>query len=330
MANFILIVLCCFLSFGIKADTGHAEKNRLRMIVSGGDLRPYAHIVRENHEEYARFRKLKYLYFKHAHYKDSLRWLKPNWIKIVALISALNDSEVPENSWVAWVDDDAVIDDFEHSLSIFDRYIQAYASDRIVEVIATEDCNKDIRFNTGVLLLRKNNLSRNLVNTWWERRPAPDFSIKDQAVLIDEVRAQDLELKGLFRVVPQREGDLNLNTFTDGYNDEKCSARSGDFVTQPAGSHDKAGLIFSRIADIQSRHPFPFGTRAYFYYGFVAHYVSTMRVFDLHPRSVPKMSLRGAKEFVVETLSSEEFHSALPVISVLTVVSFVVLFYMAQ
>ena len=156
-----------------------------------------------------------------------------------------------------------MIDDFEHKLSIFDRYIQTYASNGVVEVIAEKDCNELIRFNTGVLLFRKNSFSRSLVNSWWDHRLASKTPSKDQAMLIEVVKEQNLALAGKFKAVPQRENDLNINTFTEGYSLEECFAKPGDYVTQPAGSHDKLRHIFAKIADIQKKHARPLYQRLF-------------------------------------------------------------------
>ena len=332
MVNFILVAFLCIFSIGVKAQAGYGKAQQLRMIVSGGNPRPFVTHVLANHQHYASFRALKYKYFYYSEHLNYLGQLKPNWIKIIALKSALNDNDVPENSWIAWVDDDAVIDDFEHLLSIFDRYIQTYGANDLVKVIAAKDCNDKILFNSGVLIFQKGFFSRKLVDTWWEHRPKSDFSVKDQAKLIEVVKEQGLILSGIFKVVPQREHDLNLNTFTDGFDAESCSANPGDFVTQPAGAKDdhKTALVLAKIDDLQQRHPFGFLTRVYLGGDRFSQYISSFGIWDVHPKSYPKVSLRGVKQFVTETLNSEEFYKTLPVISVLTVISLLGVYCMVQ
>ena len=205
-------------------------------LISGGDYRPFSVNMLLNHGCYAKYRAFDFYFYSYAMFRSELCHLRKPWLKVLALTDAVNFERIPEEAWIIWIDDDMFINDFLHPESVLTRYLDVYAREDQVSLMVTTDCGGDA-LNTGVIFLKKNNFSRALLNDWWNLRPRQGNCHHDeQAKLISLVASKGYLDTGKVVVVPQRDFELNLNTFLAADDSMKCFARAGDYFSQPAGA----------------------------------------------------------------------------------------------
>ncbi len=158
------------------------QSKYVRSIYSGGDPRDYSEDIKQNHKEYTDFRGMGYQFHDLAQPNSAvikaLNGKQKYWAKIVILQQAMNDSNVPENSWVAWVDDDIVINDVNNSPAMMDRIIQAYGKDKSV-IVAKEDSDWAY-LNTGIMLIKKDQGGRDVLEKLMDKSQQSRFGKLDQ------------------------------------------------------------------------------------------------------------------------------------------------------
>ncbi|KEQ16901.1 hypothetical protein [Endozoicomonas numazuensis] len=209
-------------------------------IISGGNGRPFVKGVKQNHKAYACFRNYAYRYFPIKGYEQELGELRPHWLKVLVIREELNSGTLQDGSWLIWLDDDLFIRDFEGPTSIFEKYIQTFSNLDTV-LIATGDCDPFIMLNSGILIFKVGDRSREMVEEWWDSRPRQgNCHHDDQSRLIDLIQSG---YEPYVAVVPQRLDNLSLNTFLlffpSGGEDNDCYAQKGDFAMQPAGATEE-------------------------------------------------------------------------------------------
>ncbi len=235
-------------------------------IISGGNIREFVPHILKNHQTYASHRNYDYRYFNHSVFADYLGHLRPHWLKVLALENQLNQN-LQDGSWLIWLDDDVLINDFKQTESIFSRYIHTYSTPENC-LLVTADCDEHTLLNTGVLMFRVSECARDIVEQWWSLRPKKSNCHHDeQAKLIDFFYHNT---KPSIRVVPQRDNDFNMNTFMAKDTSRDCFARKDDYVTQPAGASEseknsvipkKAELIFNHYLLSSYKHDYQTDTQ---------------------------------------------------------------------
>ena len=303
-------------------------KGRPATLISGGDPRPFSADILLNHHEYAEFRYFKYHFYSYSQFKNELGHLRPHWLKVLALKDALSRSDNPEGSWIIWIDDDMYIDDFFHPESILDRYLDAYAVNDKTFLLATTDCEDSVLLNTGILFLKKNNFSRALLEDWWAYRPLEDNCHHDeQAKLIQLLKDRRYHESGEVVILPQRAGELNLNTFLAKDDSKECFARDGDFLSQPAGAttEEKVMRLSAKVAEFRKSRPLNFGHALYSTKLYLTEYFNSF-IYNL---KVPAVQLgRTISSSAYDILTSEELKMALPVITTLTLCTLTSVFFL--
>ncbi len=236
---------------GSLKEYGKASVSSVSVLVSGGDVREYTNRSILNHLSYTRYHGIPYIYDSGRKFKQLYPSLKMQWLKINLILELLNSVSIPENSWLVWVDDDMVLNDHTNKISMLDKYIHKYSGSASVLITSDTDLNdSDLyagRFNSGLMLVKKNNRARKLFSQWWsiryeaseELQVQSDFPPTQHALelLLSKV---DYEKSGVLKIIPQRDGDLNLNTFhhEPGYwgRHRLCGvARQGDSAIQHPG-----------------------------------------------------------------------------------------------
>ena len=66
-----------------------------------------------------------YMYGNVKNFRNRNRFLKAQWHKVQLLRDLLKDPFIPENIWIAWIDDDLVFNDC-NATSMIDKYIHHY------------------------------------------------------------------------------------------------------------------------------------------------------------------------------------------------------------
>lgn len=195
----------------------------LALIVSGGELCTFTNAVKANHEAYAKARGITYQYFESHLFFKKLRFVTArkerqtaHWYKVQLLKQLLAEDTIPENSYILYVDDDVILNDFTTTAPMFDKIIESYPQ---ASMILTYDLEDAPYINSGLIILKKNNAARRIIEQWWANRPkTPEdkgkYRFYDQDGLKKLIREDpEYSNKTTISVIPQRSGELNLNTF---------------------------------------------------------------------------------------------------------------------
>lgn len=263
----------CFhgISAFITDNDKHYLKNQISLIISGGDFRIFTGNILHNHLSYVDQQQLDYLFGDPFYFQTLYPYLKLQWFKVFLLNQIVNSDVLPENAWLAWIDDDLVLNHpTSNGDNIFDRYIMNYGNQ--ASVIITEDTNPwndypaASDFNTGVIIARKNSDARMILGQWWNLRPEDndeqwEYDPPTQHGLKLLVQKYPYHKTGELMIVPQRSGQLNMNTFHvfDNWgrnSDKKGIARQGDSAIQHPGiDHDerKHELICQTLKQAHSK-----------------------------------------------------------------------------
>lgn len=196
--------------------------NYIHTVISGGN-KPFSLLTAANHQAYAYARGMQYRYVIPEEYMEELGARRPYWMKVFALRDLLQCEHIPEGSWVMWLDDDIVITDFSNNAPMPDRYIKLFSKD--YQVLVTDDINK-AKLNTGIILVKKTEETRHLMQHWLFFSDHPVHGYEPQGKTLHEQEvlrnfmsdAMFTELNSelrLVKIVPSRRDDiaLNLNTF---------------------------------------------------------------------------------------------------------------------
>ncbi|MRI31704.1 hypothetical protein EOPP23_01675 [Endozoicomonas sp. OPT23] len=203
------------------------QSKYVRSIYSGGDPRDYSEDIKQNHKQYTDWRGMDYQFHDLSEsgspVMKALNGKQKYWAKIVILQQAMNDSNIPEGSWVAWVDDDIVINDVNHSPAMIDRIIQKHGEGKSV-IVAKEDSDWAY-LNTGIMLIKKDQGGRDVLENLMKKSDQSKFgkldqtkSFHEQGALKELYLGSDKDsagenLKRHVAVVPQRDEELNFNNF---------------------------------------------------------------------------------------------------------------------
>ncbi|MTI13139.1 hypothetical protein [Sansalvadorimonas verongulae] len=199
----------------------------VKLIISGG-TRPSAVMTRENHRAYATFRGIDYRFVHPFEFEEEMEDKQKYWLKVFALKKILECENIPYGSWVVWLDDDIVIDDYHEGPSMLDKYIDAFGHE--ADILVTED-NDYEKMNTGILLIKKTENTKSFMHMWSLYSNDPIKGYQSQESTLHEQQAlkeflsniQFLAINkamGLVNVVRSRYDayDMNLNTFKrEGY-----------------------------------------------------------------------------------------------------------------
>ena len=237
------LFLMLMLASGVSAQQTDDSQTQIpasqyvKSLYSGGDPRAYSEDIKMNQQSYASKRGMDY-HFHDLSQKDSfvmkaLNGKQKYWTKIVLLQQAMQDSNIPENSWVAWIDDDIVINDVNGKKPMMDRVIDNYGQGKSV-IVAKEDIDWAY-LNTGIMLVKKDQNGRDVLEKLMQMSNIAAYGKLDQTQSFHEqgalkaiVKAQpgeeedpaidrktrsSVELQKYVAVIPQRDGELNFNNF---------------------------------------------------------------------------------------------------------------------
>jgi|GEM_PF-2585194 len=199
-------------------------------------------------------------------YKNAINHSLPYWSKIAGINQLLDQSAGDDKTcWIVWLDDDAIV---MNSKIQMEEFIQSHGgSDPDVHVIVTKDIPGSTDVNTGVLIVRNSEKSREFFKELWEMRHQPVYangqyttygSCPNQGCLHEQQAMQDLlrndrwagkKYQKAVNIIPQRSNGPGLNTFErfshlddnrfmylNYDNDPKESrCQSGDFICQCTG-----------------------------------------------------------------------------------------------
>ena len=219
---------------------------QVSLLVSGGSKQPYSHKIRQNQLIWAYSRHVRYVNYLYSEEEDASPEIKEiqrsldgrinYWIKVPILRKHLNDPELLEGSWIVWADDDVVINDFLPDRSMLDRAINKYGRNKAL--LIAKDKYSSHPFNAGIILIRKNDAGRALINELWKISGHPVIGYRGQPDSFHEQQAlgllfnrsyiqwfnqqtaetivldySDSPFREQMKIIPNREGSFNLNTF---------------------------------------------------------------------------------------------------------------------
>lgn len=169
---------------------------------------------------------------------DQLQGKQKYWAKIAILQQAIKDPKVPDDSWIAWIDDDIAINDINLQAPMLDRIIEQHGHGK--HLIVAEETDPRVRVNTGIILLRKSGVSNAILKVLWQRsddlRLGYDnqsqcfheqealkeiitgditYAMGDGKFMVGKIVYQDqngISLKEYIATLPPRMDDLNFNT----------------------------------------------------------------------------------------------------------------------
>ena len=212
-------------------DPGQLPHSRyIGLLVSGGNNQGFRRAVQSNHRAFARARGIPYEYHLSDANKYRLEFsdepgifMFPYYYKIPLLLDLLFGGQVEEGKYIVYIDDDVVMNDFDPEYPpMFDRVIAAFPE---ASVILTRDVFSGPWLNNGIMIFKKNDFSRELVDQWWAIRPKTAEQQAGIAYLDQGLLRQLIEQDPLFRgspalrLITPRQGDLNLNTFRHSHCD---------------------------------------------------------------------------------------------------------------
>ncbi|WP_153301337.1 hypothetical protein [Endozoicomonas arenosclerae] len=206
---------------GIKKDP-EKETVHIKAMISGGDLRPYSLAVARNHAAFARMRNIRYDFvpFQSSEEYPVTQWLleklgdkKRYWGKVFLIQYWLENNFVEENKWVAWIDDDIVINDFtavEHKLDWAVKYVPEESC-----IITTQDfwsieegeqmLFATFRANTGIILVRNHSECRPIIEQWLSFAKDERMGKQDQSKTVHEQEALE-RLADSYRLHREEDG----------------------------------------------------------------------------------------------------------------------------
>ncbi|MGI9275521.1 MAG: hypothetical protein ACR2PT_11840 [Endozoicomonas sp.] len=241
------------------------------MVVSGGTPKPFSQLVKQNHLVWAYSRQVRYAYYEldqklvtqtrpengstdywafPAGYSDSIPVLptvaevlhalgekQPYWAKVAILKQHLEAGTVPEDKWIAWLDNDITTSDFRAGISMLDRAIEDFGEGKSL-LVTKDGVVSNSPLNTGIILLRNDPVGRALIQSLWGMSDDPvmgymaqPYSFHEQQALkeiyegnvdvsswwphlIEEYSFYEPKaLQAAIKVVPVRRGSFNMNTW---------------------------------------------------------------------------------------------------------------------
>lgn len=198
----------------------YASPRKVSILVSGGDFREFSPKTISNHLLFSALRQIPYLYADVSTFRKHNDFLKAEWLKVQLLRDMLIDPLIPEHSWIVWVDDDLVLN--HHTETMIDSYIIRYEAEASVIITKDnwpwDDKTYDAGFNTGVVMVKKSDISRKFFSDWWHKRPSSKEMQKhyippNQYALRKVLDNNDYEARGHLAIAPQRSQWGNMNTF---------------------------------------------------------------------------------------------------------------------
>ena len=219
---------------------------QVKLLISGGTFQPFSYPIAKNHAAFAKARQLSYRFtlfsspnsanaralakWANKHQPSFLHPVQPYWGKVF-LINRILRKLLNEGEWLAWIDDDIVINDFSHSSSQFDRII-ARMDDEVCIVVPRDLNGADRQLprypNTGIILVRKTPWCRKVVQHWLLGASDKKLGSESQASTLHEQQYlsrmyydnRTIEFEGEKRavapaiaMVDPRTSRWNLNTF---------------------------------------------------------------------------------------------------------------------
>ncbi len=136
--------------------------SRIKLMISGG-TRPSSLLTKGNHKIYAKYQGFRYRFVYPIEFKKELIGKQLYWMKVYALLYAMGCDDIKDGDWIAWIDDDIVIDDFHSGESMLDMYIDYLAGGN--SILVTNDNDKE-KMNTGILLIQKNMVTTSFLHMW--------------------------------------------------------------------------------------------------------------------------------------------------------------------
>ncbi len=254
-------------------DDNPLPHSQIHTMVSGGD-QSFSLLTKANHEAYARARGINYRHVIPEEYAQQLGNKRQYWLKVFVLNDLLHCDNIPDGSWIMWLDDDFVINDFTQDMPIPDQYIQHFSDG--YSLLVTNDVCKT-RLNTGLILVKKNDTTRIFVKYQWLYLSVhPIHGYKGQSATLHEQEVlRNLMYHSTFtgvndvyqviKVVPSRDKDLNMNTFKredfvkaqgwdnitnvcDSGNDKKW--RDGDYFVHCGARNYKTKIIIHTLKQL--------------------------------------------------------------------------------
>jgi hypothetical protein len=239
----------------IKVFTSYTTDNPERLSMS--------HKVVANQKAYCKDNGYLYEVYEKNLAPDSL----PYWSKIAGINRLLASKRPAE--WIVWLDDDAVIVNQKIKLAKVIQDLSAQHPE--ANVFVTKDVpHADTQLNTGVLIVRNSDISRNIFQKIWEMRNqvVPRFAAQrytygkcpSQLCLHEQEAMHNLLIdhpvyQKNVKIIPQRDSaGLGINTFRrfNHYDDNRggmplsyggdpstSTYRQGDFITQCTGLSTK-------------------------------------------------------------------------------------------
>ena len=273
----------------------------ISLVVSGGSHQPYSAMIRQNHLAWAHSRQVEYVSYEYHNDEEASAEIqliqqqmgeKINyWIKIPMLMQQLERKDIPENSWIVWIDDDIVINDFHPDISMLDQAVSLYGGEK--SLLIAQDKYSSSPFNAGIFLVRKDDNGRAIIRELWKLsdhpvigyKPQPD-SFHEQEVLSIIYKNESISwtdpdssetfyldygdgyFSNMIGVMPNRNGHFNFNTFicqNNQYKENVCSSsalpgttavRNRDAFLHHAGLGDKKNSeIITTLTAISDNYP---------------------------------------------------------------------------
>ncbi|WP_422132970.1 hypothetical protein [Endozoicomonas sp. ALD040] len=218
----------------IDGNAIHGLKN-IDFILSGGTWKPYSLAVAKNHLAFSKARRTNYkfvLFSQNSQDDDSvdlMNWMQgmqPYWGKIFLIKKFLKEGRVKPGKWIAWIDDDIVINDFKNDQSHLDKIIDSV--DEKVCIITSRDYwyYEESDFldgghlpNTGIIMVKNTSYCSDIVGQWLNYGDDPDLGKNTQEYTLHEQEAL-AKLKRNFgrgssviKFIRNRTRDWDFNTF---------------------------------------------------------------------------------------------------------------------
>ncbi|UYM17182.1 glycosyltransferase family 25 protein [Endozoicomonas euniceicola] len=267
-------------------------------VVSGGDIKDFSQPVQMNHLSWAVSRQVEYHFYtldKQASFiygKKNLSWWRvfnalgnkqKYWVKVAVLKDILEHEKIPEGQWVVWLDSDVVVNDFRSTQSMLDRAVEEYGKGKSL-LLARDGVESVTPFNTGIIMVKNDEVGRELISRLWSISDHPRIGFKPQLESLHEqeglkiiYNGETLEWEGGKRldfsqqdwkrsigILPNREKDFNINTWVCDNDVLSCSYlfegvkadRQNDaFIHHPALGHRKYSEIMATLQRLRFNYP---------------------------------------------------------------------------
>ncbi len=203
------------------------ESVHVKALISGGDLRPYSFAVAKNQASFAKVRGMSYdfVVFEASEDNPLGSWVtqnlvnvKPYWGKVLLLQKWLAEQRIPENKWVAWIDDDIVINDLSKVQSRLDWVVEYVPEDTCIITMldywglyralgGTLPGDKVLggsrRANTGIVLLQNQPSCLPVVEKWLSFSQDARMAMGKQDITLHEQEALE-RLGEIYRIQKER------------------------------------------------------------------------------------------------------------------------------